>query len=185
MVRTDVPTPNGDTALSMDIADSVKNQGLLGFMRLVGGGPELSLEFKKGEYSKAVKITLDGHEVTAYLTLVPAEGTPNMELTITSQRMGAWEDLQSLKKVNAGPVGAPDLSAAEKARIKESEDAAKAQLEADLKAVAEKAAEEKATLDAAKAKAEFEASGTPVPGAAPTGEKAPAPEEKKNRFNQK
>lgn len=162
--------------MSMDIADSVKNQGLIGFLRLVDGGPEISLEFKKGEYSKAVKVTLDGHVVTAYLTLVPADGTPNMALTITKMAHTAAfaEQLQA--------VGGETLeehiqhTITEKPKI----DAAKAQLEADAAVLAEA----NALADAAKAKAksELEASGASVPGAAPTGEKAPVPEEKKSRF---
>ena len=69
----------------MDIADSVKNQGLLGFLRLATGGPEISLEFKKGEYSKALTVTLDGHTINAFLTLEPSAGVPNMRLTITDK----------------------------------------------------------------------------------------------------
>jgi len=74
--------------MSMDLQNDMKTTGLLAFLRLASGGPELSLEFKKGEYSKPVVLTLDGHVVNAFLTIGPTRNTPNMRLEITEEPYG-------------------------------------------------------------------------------------------------
>jgi len=76
--------------VSMNILSDMKTTGLLAFLR-VDGGRELDLDFKAKSFSIPITVTLDGHVVKAFLSLVPAEkvvaGGPNMELVITRERV--------------------------------------------------------------------------------------------------
>ena len=69
--------------MTMNVANDMKHVGLLCFLRQAAGGHEMSLEFKPGKYSIPVTITLDAIVVTKYLSLVPADGQPNLQLVIT------------------------------------------------------------------------------------------------------
>lgn len=79
------------THVSMNILSDMKTTGLLAFLR-VDGGRELDLDFKAKSFSIPITVTLDGHVVKAFLSLVPTlqkvgESGPNMELVITRERV--------------------------------------------------------------------------------------------------